>query len=160
MKSSLALVTEQLLRLEPLRELHFGVAFSGFSKLESPVEPATGVVVAAAFVLVGSTIEPGGGEVWRGVSNELKGTSGMGRSSLLTITGLLTTKAPSLIVSLRDFEFSSLQKKNSKIGKFDRGTWSKQLEKKKILLTSVGNERAEGSDPNGNDRSWALWIRD
>lgn len=67
------------------------------------------VVVVAVFVFVVSAAETGGGEVCLGVNKELKGTSGITKSSSLTVTGLLTTNAPTLIVSLRDLDFSSLK---------------------------------------------------
>lgn len=67
------------------------------------------MIVVAVFVLVVSATETGGGEVCLGVSKELKGTSGITKSSSLTVTGLLTTNAPTLIVSLSDFDVSSLK---------------------------------------------------
>lgn len=130
MKSSLALVIEQLLLLEPFRELHFGVVllsvtvFSPLPLLLSVVPVAAGALVLDAVVVVvvivvgtlavalpalaASRTEPGGGDVCRGVNSELNGTSGITKSSSFTTTCLFTTKAPTFIVSLSDFEFSSL----------------------------------------------------
>ncbi|KYN43108.1 hypothetical protein ALC56_02483, partial [Trachymyrmex septentrionalis] len=59
-------------------------------------------VVRAAIVVfeLGSTSDIGGGDVCLGVNSELNGTSGITRSSSLTITGLFITNAPTLMVSL------------------------------------------------------------
>lgn len=74
-----------------------------------PLLLSVAMIVVAVFVLVVSATETGGGEVCLGVSKELKGTSGITKSSSLTVTGLLTTNAPTLIVSLSDFDVSSLK---------------------------------------------------
>lgn len=129
---------EQLLRLDPFLELHLDVALSIvddlslFPLLVSKVAPTTllnGVLVitevaavpvvkaetdvVVAVVDVGgfdmSGIRPRGGDVCLGVNNELNGTSGITKSCSFTTTCLLTTKAPTLIVSLNDFDISSLK---------------------------------------------------
>lgn len=131
MKSSLALLMEQLLRLDPFLELHFEVIlstadFSLFPLLLSVTAPTAGVaamlaevvptmvavaaeVVAAGGPLIVSGVRPRGGEVCLGVKSELNGTSGITRSSSFGTNCLLTTKAPTLIVSLNDFDTSSLK---------------------------------------------------
>lgn len=106
MKSSLALIIEQLLRLEPFCELHLGVEFP-FVVLSLSVCDGAGAALAGA--VCGSAVGTGGGEVWRGVNKELNGTSGMTKSSSLTVTGLLTANAPTLIVSLNEVLLSSLK---------------------------------------------------
>lgn len=132
MKSSLALVIEQLLRRDPFLELHLDVVLSwqlilSFPLLQSVVIQALvfvvvtltdavgGVDVVTVVVVVTQTgelvvsfNEPGGDDVCLGVNNELNGTSGITKSSSLTITCLLITKAPTFIVSLSDFDVSSL----------------------------------------------------
>lgn len=110
-KSSLALAIEQLLLLDPFCELHFDVALSFVSLSLFPLLLSVVIFVVAVFVHVVSAAETGGGEVCLGASKELKGTSGITKFSSLTVTGLLTTNAPTLIVSLRDFEVSSLKYK-------------------------------------------------
>lgn len=104
-KSSLALVIEQLLLLDPFWEAHFEVVLS---LLSFSLFPLLLSVVIAVFVFGGFISDTGGGDVCFGVNKELNGTSGITRSSSLTITGLFITNAPTLIVSLRDFDVSSL----------------------------------------------------
>lgn len=104
-KSSLALVIEQLLLLDPFWDAHF-VVLSLVSLSLFPL--LLSVVSAAIAVLLGSTNDIGGGDVCLGVNSELNGTSGITRSSSLTMTGLFNTNAPTLIVSLSDFDVSSL----------------------------------------------------
>lgn len=105
----MALVIEQLLLLDPFWELHFDVVLSFVSLSLFPLLLSAAIIVDAVFVLVVSATEAGGGEVCLGVSKELKGTSGITKSSSLTVTGLLTTNAPTLMVSLSDFDVSSLK---------------------------------------------------
>lgn len=139
MKSSLALVIEQLLLLDPFLELHLDVALPidddlsllplFVSKLApttllngvhvrtevAAVAELTGAVeaVVVAEVDVGglglSGMSPRGGDVCLGVNNALNGTSGITKSSSLTTTLLLTTNAPTLMVSLNDLDISSLK---------------------------------------------------
>jgi len=106
-KSSLALVIEQLLLLDPFWDAHFEVMLSLLSLSLFPL--LLSVVIAAIVVFVlGSTSDIGGGDVCLGVNSELNGTSGITRSSSLTMTGLFITNAPTLMVSLSDFDVSSL----------------------------------------------------
>lgn len=105
-KSSLALVIEQLLLLDPFWDAHF-VVLSLVSLSLFPLLLSVVTAVIAVFVL-GSTSDIGGGDVCLGVNSELNGTSGITRSSSLTMTGLFITNAPTLMVSLRDFDVSSL----------------------------------------------------
>ncbi|KYN02391.1 hypothetical protein ALC62_06771 [Cyphomyrmex costatus] len=58
------------------------------------------VVAAIVVFVLGSTSDIGGGDVCLGVNSELNGTSGITRSSSLTMTGLFITNAPTLMVSL------------------------------------------------------------
>lgn len=125
MKSSLALVIEQLLRLDPFLELHFDVVLSilvfSFPLLQSDATHVPLLVVVVTVVgavvatipgeFVVSFSEPGGDDVCFGVNKELNGTSGITKSSSLTTTCLFITNAPTLIVSLRDFDVSSLEKR-------------------------------------------------
>lgn len=69
---------------------------------------ALAVTVAVFVEFAGSTNDIEGGDVCLGVNSELNGTSGITRSSSLTMTGLFITKAPTLMVSLRDLDVSSL----------------------------------------------------
>lgn len=108
-KSSLALVIEQLLLLDPFWEAHFEVVLSLTSLSLFPLLLSVAAAAAAVFVFVGSTSDAGGGDVCLGVNRELNGTSGITRSSSLTMTGLFTTNAPTLMVSLRDLDVSSLK---------------------------------------------------
>lgn len=107
-KSSLALVIEQLLLLDPFWEAHFEVVLSLLSFSLFPLLLSVAAVAVAVFVFGGFISDTGGGDVCFGVNKELNGTSGITRSSSLTITGLFITNAPTLIVSLRDFDVSSL----------------------------------------------------
>lgn len=106
-KSSLALVIEQLLLLDPFWDPHFEAVLSLMSLSLFPLLLSVTAATIAVFVFVGSS-DTGGGDVCLGVSRELNGTSGITRSSSLTMTGLFTTNAPTLMVSLRDLEVSSL----------------------------------------------------
>lgn len=106
-KSSLALVIEQLLLLDPFWDAHFEVVLSLLSLSLFPLLLSVVTAAIAVFVL-GSTNDIGGGDVCLGVNSELKGTSGITRSSSLTMTGLFITNAPTLMVSLSDFDVSSL----------------------------------------------------
>lgn len=103
-KSSLALVIEQLLLLDPFWDAHFVLSLVSLSLFPLLLS----VVTAAIAVLLGSTSDIGGGDVCLGVNSELNGTSGITRSSSLTMTGLFITNAPTLMVSLSDFDVSSL----------------------------------------------------
>lgn len=104
-KSSLALVIEQLLLLDPFWDAHFEVVLSLLNLSLFPL--LLSVVIAAIAVFV-STNDIGGGDVCLGVNRELNGTSGITRSSSLTMTGLFITNAPTLMVSLSDLDVSSL----------------------------------------------------
>lgn len=106
-KSSLALVIEQLLLLDPFWDAHFEVVLSLLSLSLFPLLLSVVTAVIVVFVL-GSTNDIGGGDVCLGVNSELNGTSGITRSSSLTMTGLFITNAPTLMVSLNDFDVSSL----------------------------------------------------
>jgi len=107
-KSSLALVIEQLLRLEPFWDAHFEVVLSLLIFSLFPLLLSVAAAAIVVFVFVGSTSDTAGGDVCLGVNKELNGTSGITRSSSLTMTGLFMTNAPTLIVSLREFDVSSL----------------------------------------------------
>ena len=118
MKSSLALVTEQLLLLDPFCELPFEIVFSfgTLSLFPLLLSASFGGAVTADVPLVNVVesvvvIGSGGEEFCLGVSNALNGASGIIKSSSLTTICLFSTKAPTFIVSLSDFEISSLQKK-------------------------------------------------
>lgn len=106
-KSSLALVIEQLLLLDPFWDAHFEVVLSLLSLSLFPLLLSVVIVAIGVFVL-GSTNDIGGGDVCLGVNRELNGTSGITRSSSLTMTGLFNTNAPTLMVSLSDLDVSSL----------------------------------------------------
>lgn len=115
MKSSFALVIEQLLRLEPFCELHLHVAlsfdvFSVFPLLLSVAAVSVVVPVAGPVVNVVESVPDvgNGGEFCLELNNELNGTSGITKSSSFTTTCLFRTNAPTLIVSLSDFDVSSL----------------------------------------------------
>lgn len=106
-KSSLALVIEQLLLLDPFWDAHFEVVLSLLSLSLFPLLLSVVIAAIGVFVL-GSTNDIGGGDVCLGVNRELNGTSGITRSSSLTMTGLFNTNAPTLMVSLSDLDVSSL----------------------------------------------------
>lgn len=147
-KSSLALVIEQLLLLDPFWDVHF-VALSLVSLSLFPLLLSVVTAAIAVFVL-GSTSDIGGGDVCLGVNSELNGTSGITRSSSLTMTGLFNTNAPTLMVSLNDFDVSSLH------------IWLKALLRyacilhhilSNISLTFADIVCDADSSPNENDRS-------
>lgn len=113
MKSSLALVIEQLLRLEPFCELHLHVALSFDTFSVFPLLLFVVVVVSVVVPIVGTVVESvpdvgKGGEFCLELNNELNGTSGITKSSSFTTICLFKTNAPTLIVSLNDFDVSSL----------------------------------------------------
>ena len=123
MKSSWALAIEQLLLLDAVAELHFGIARSFAALSLVPILPSVVPVPAGALVVdavvvvavvsdvvtLAERVVLGGGVNFRGVNNALNGTSGIGKSSSFSTTVLFATNAPIFIVSLRDFERSSLK---------------------------------------------------
>lgn len=149
MKSSFALVIEQLLLLDSFWELDFEVVFSFDSLSLLPLLLSVAAAGAVTFfVFIASAREPGGGEVCRGVSKELNGTSGITKSPSLTIGGLLITNAPTFIVSLKDLEVSSLED--------EMEVWNGRcILRKGVRYTFADNGHGEGLDPNESDRFWA-----